>query len=190
MKKVAFLTAALLAVSVSAFAKVGAVYDFQHDAVIYNTSKKSTGIDAVTMLDFYKTVTKDNKGYYHAVARIYGVAKDFKPTGRALLVVDNEMLELTAVPFNAYSMTNDFDPKMTLLDYVLPENYVDKLRNHKSQIGVQVFFSSGEKPKILTLDKKGNEELRLITNLRYGDFEGVKNGTIKRAAFAGETDIF
>ena len=92
----------------------------------------------------------DNKGYYHAVARIYGVAKDFKPTGRAFLVVDNEMLELTAVPFNAYAMTNDFDPKMTLLDYVLPENVVAKLRNHKTQIGLQVFFD-GEKPRILTL---------------------------------------
>ncbi|MBQ0068052.1 MAG: hypothetical protein KBS60_07745 [Phascolarctobacterium sp.] len=189
MKKIAVMATVLMAVAVSAFAKVETVYDFQHDAVIYNTSKKSTGIDAITTLDFYKTVTKANAAYYHVVARIYGVTKDFKPTGKALLVVDNEMLDLQAVPFNHYAMSNDFDPKMTMLDYALPENLVSKLRNHQSQIGLQVFFD-GEKPRILTLDKKGNEELRLITNLKFADYEGVKKGTIKRAQFKGEKDLF
>lgn len=188
-KSTLMLTAALCAASVTCFAQVGCVYDMQHEAVLYNTSKKSTGIEAITMLDFYKTVTKDNAGYYHVTARIYGVSKDYKPTGRAILVVDNDMMELSPVPFNKYAMTNDFDPKMTLLDYALTEDMVNKLRNHQKTLGVQVFFHN-EKPKILTLDKKGNEELRLITKLKFEDLEGVKSGTIKRAAFPGEKDYF
>lgn len=189
MKKIVLMAMALLAVGVTAFAKVETVYDFQHDAVIYNTSKKSTGIDAVTMLDFYKTVTLNNEGYYHVVARIYGMAKEFKPTGKAILIVDNEMINLEKVPFNKYALSNDFDPKMSLLDYVLPDSAVQKLRNYKSQIGLQVFFEK-EKPKVLTLDKKGNEELRLMTKLKFNDYTGVKNGTIKRDKFPGESDIF
>lgn len=189
MRKVAFAAAALLAVSASAFAKVETVLDTQHSAVIYNTSKKSTGVDAVTTLDFYKVVTKAEEGYYHVVARIYGVAKTYVPTGKALLVVDNEMMPVAAVPFNRYAMSNDFGSNMSMLDFALSESMVSKLRNHKSSLGLQVFFE-GEKPKILTLDKKGNEELRLMTNLRYADYEGVKNGTIKRAAFPGENTVF
>lgn len=189
MKKILAASLVMLALGASCFAKVETVYDKQHDVVIYNTSKKSTGIDAVTTLDFYKTVTNKDEGFYHVVARIYGVTKDFKPTCKAILWVDNEQFNLEAVPFNRYALSNDFDSKMSMLDYVLPENVVAKLRNHKTQIGLQVFFD-GEKPRILTLDKKGNEELRLITNLKFNDFAGVKDGTIKRAKFAGEKDIF
>ena len=188
MKKTALLTAALCLVSVSALAKVECVYDVQHEAVIYNTSKKATGTNVAT-LDFFKTVTKANEAYYHVMARFYSVGDPVQVTGKALLVVDNALTELTATPLRKYGTTTDFTGSLgagvTVLDYVLPENLVAKLRNHKSQVGLQVFFTQ-EKPRILTLDKKGNEELRLITNLRFEDFAGVRDGKITRAKYEGE----
>lgn len=179
MKKIfmAGVLAGVLGFGFAAHAEVGCMYDSQHDVVVYNTSKRATSLTNIATLDFYKTVTNANESYYHATVRLTGINEKTKSEPFAMLIVDNKMYKVFPTPFKKFDITNGRETYMLVLDYEIPADLIAKASAYKSQIGLQIFVD-GEKSRILTLGAEGNKELKLISKLKYADYDAVKSGKI------------
>lgn len=175
MKKTLALALALVTlVSTNAFAKIHCSVDNLRDEITYKANKKIMYFNSVTTIDFIKIVKSDEQANAYVLVNFHGMRKKILEN-RAELIVDGVVYPMKKSIPTFYVFQ---DPGVTVGNFKVPTEALPAIASFKDKIAFQ-FYIKGKEPKELTMGKKENEEIRLITSLKYTDFEAVDKGLIK-----------
>ena len=159
-----------------AFAKIHTSVDNIHDTITYKAIKKIMYMNRATTIDVMKTIDVNNNASYNVLVNFSGMRKKIIEN-RAELVIDGIAYPIKkAIPL--YHIEQP--PAVSVCYFGIPENTAAKIADFKDSIVFQ-FHIKGEKQQNISLGKKENEELRLMTTLNYDDFDAVNDGKIKVA---------
>lgn len=168
-----------LVISPVASASIHRSIDNNVGGAVYETSKKIMRWNTVDMLDFQKTARPDHQD--NMIIRV-----QFCGPGRHKLLAQE----------TGYVIVDDIEYPVKKFVYPIPVpgakrqmgvcsvTYIipDEIQNRISQFENSVVFKFGVQGKeytIFKVNRKEQEEIRLIAGLKYEDFEGLENESIK-----------
>lgn len=177
-KTLALALAATMLFAVPAFAKIECAVDNNQNAIIYRSYKKIMHWQHVSNIDFMKTVYSDENSFCHVQIMYQGPNWHKRIIGsKAEIIIDGETFPIEKI-VAAPTFTVKPAKHVAYADFLIPPELVTKITNFKNQLWFQFYVKDKEQgPMKLPVEEL--EEIRLITKLKYTDFEAVEAGKLK-----------
>lgn len=177
-KTLAMALAATMLFCAPAFAKIECAVDNNQNAVIYRSYKKIMHWMHVSNIDFMKTVYADENSFCHVQIMYQGIGWHKRIIeDRAEVIIDGEAYPIKKI-VAAPTFTIKPAKNIAVADFLIPPELVEKIKNFKSQLWFQFYVKDKEQGP-MKLPAEELEEIRLITQLKYTDFEAVESGELK-----------
>lgn len=177
-KTLAMALAATMLFCAPAFAKIECAVDNNQNAVIYRSYKKIMHWMHVSNIDFMKTVYADENSFCHVQIMYQG-------PGWHKRIIDNKaevIIDGVTYPIEKIVAAQTFTVKpaknVAYADFLIPPEVVEKIKTFKDQLWFQFYIKDKEQGP-MKLPAEELEEIRLITQLKYTDFEAVESGELK-----------
>ncbi len=164
--------------TVPAFARVICSIDNTQNAVMYRSYKKIMHFNNNDIIDFMKIVREDNTSscYVQITYQGWGVNKRLI-SNTAEIIIDG-----TAYPIEKIVINNLHPVKpikgMVKAEFLVPEDVQKKIIDFKKQLWFQ-FYANDKVLSPMKLPAEELEEIRLISKLKYEDFNAVSSGQLK-----------
>lgn len=177
-KTLAMALAATMLFCAPAFAKIECAVDNNQNAVVYRSYKKIMHWMHVSNIDFMKTVYADENSFCHVQIMYQGIGWHKRIIeDRAEVIIDGEAYPIKKI-VAAPTFTIKPAKNIAVADFLIPPELVEKIKNFKSQLWFQFYVKDKEQGP-MKLPAEELEEIRLITQLKYTDFEAVESGKLK-----------
>lgn len=177
-KTLAMALAATMLFCAPAFAKIECAVDNNQNAVVYRSYKKIMHWMHVSNIDFMKTVYADENSFCHVQIMYQGIGWHKRIIeDRAEVIIDGEAYPIKKI-VAAPTFTIKPAKNIAVADFLIPPELVEKIKNFKSQLWFQFYVKDKEQGP-MKLPAEELEEIRLITQLKYTDFEAVESGELK-----------
>lgn len=179
MKKtfVMVFTAAML-LAAPAFAKIECAVDNANNTVIYRSYKNAVHWGYTATVDFMKTVAKDDSSTYRLQIKYNGVNYHQKALGdKAEVIIDGVPYQVEKI-VGGFKYTNSPDEHVTMADYLVPDELAEKMGKFENNLQFK-FQMKGKEDVPEEVPMKELEEIRLITQLKYTDYDAVVSGKLE-----------
>lgn len=177
-KTLAMALAATMLFCAPAFAKIECAVDNNQNAVIYRSYKKITHWMHVSNIDFMKTVYADEKSFCHVQIMYQGIGWHKRIIeNKAEVIIDGVTYPIEKI-VAAPTFTVKPAKNVAYADFLIPPELAEKIKNFKTQLWFQFYVKDKEQGP-MKLPAEELEEIRLITQLKYTDFEAVESGELK-----------
>ena len=171
MKKI-FLTLILLLLMfvIPAQAYYRCVPNNATNEVLYYTTIRQDGFSKFTLIEFGKTVKRDNSAVYYVIPSM--------PHKRGCFLSDDGGIIVDGVnyPIKKDTLSPHIEkrhrPGLLVAEYSVPLETVDKIKNSKGEIKL-IFNIEGSGEKVLNYGLKTSDEIRFIANRTFEDFPAV-----------------
>jgi hypothetical protein len=179
MKKSLIIAATLtMLFSLPAFAKIECAVDNAHNAVIYRSYKNIMHWRHTSTFDFMKTVYENNDSFCHVQIKYQGIGFHKRIIeNNAEIIIDGVSYPIQKI-VTAPSYTIKPAKHVAIADFLVPKEVVDKITSFKDQLWFQFYMRDKDQGPI-KLPIEELEEIRLISTLKYEDFDAVESGELK-----------
>lgn len=177
-KTLAMALAATMLFCAPAFAKIECAVDNNQNAVIYRSYKKIIHWRHNSNIDFMKTVYQDESCFYHVQIMYGGIGWHKRIIeNKAEIIIDGVTYPIEKV-VAAPTFTIKPAKNIAVADFLIPPELIPKIANFKNQLWFQFYVKDKEQGP-MKLPAEELEEIRLITQLKYTDFDAVESGELK-----------
>ncbi len=166
-------------ISTTAYAGIHRSIDNTSDAYIYAISKRIMRMNSVDRLEFTKTARQDHQDFFIINIKFHGPGRDkLFAQNQGYVVIDEIEYPISKyispVPVPGQKRVKG----LCEANYIVPQEVQDKIAAFTNGC----YFKFGLQNKDIVaykLSQKEQEELRLIANLRFEDYEKLESGEIK-----------
>lgn len=178
MKKTLAMTfAAAMLFAAPAFAQIECAVDNANDTVIYRSYKNAVHLGYTATVDFMKTVAKDDDSAYRLQIKYQGYKYHQKALGeKAEIIIDGTSYPVEKITGNI-KYTNNPDEHVAIADYAVPEELAEKIGKFEEKVEFR-FQMKGKDDAVEDVPMRELEEIRLITQLKYADYDDVVSGKL------------
>lgn len=173
MKKTLAMTfAAAMLIAAPAFAQIECAVDNANNAVIYRSYKNALHMGYSATVDFMKTVQKNDDSSYRLQVKYQGYNYHQKRLGdTAQVIIDGTAYSVEKIIGNI-KFTNNPDEHVAIADYSVPEELAEKIGKFEENLQFK-FQMTGKEDVAEDVPMRELEEIRLITQLKYADYDDV-----------------
>lgn len=170
MKNLFLLIAMLVMLSVPVQAYYRCEPNNATNEILYYTTIRQDAFNRFTLIEFGKTVKRDNSAVYYVIPTI--------PYIRGCFLSDDGSIVLDGVNYPikkdtlAPHLAKRHLPELLVAEYSIPLEIVDKIKDSKGEIKL-IFNIEGSGKKVLNYGLKTSDEIRFIVNRTFEDFPAV-----------------
>ena len=180
MKKTFLIVLLLMTVVLPVQARYKCEVNSATNEVVYSATKMKDNFSKADMIEFGKSVKKDNIANYYVVPAFMGKSLgSFFLSDEGKIIIDG--LTYSIFKDTTASHIRMRPDKSTLLaEYCVPNDIADKIKTSKGKI-VFLFTIEGRDEKVLDFGLKTSDEIRFVANRNFEDFRaGAKKQLVPK----------